>query len=103
MATLQVIPGPGRSRSRRKERLPEGMRPVGDVAGRARLARHLWRMCLALFVAAGSFFFGQADEIPQALRGPHLMIPPFAALGALAFWMVRVRFPARFLLRAPAI
>ncbi|MFC3079092.1 hypothetical protein ACFODL_13420 [Phenylobacterium terrae] len=75
---------------------------AGGLAGRPRLARHLWRMCLALFVAAGSFFFGQADEIPQAFRGPHLMIPPLAALGALAFWMIRVRFPARFVLRAPA-
>lgn len=74
----------------------------GGLAGRARLARHLWRMCLALFVAAGSFFFGQADEIPAQFRGPHLMIPPFAALGALAFWLVRVRLPARFVLRAPA-
>lgn len=74
----------------------------GGLAGRPRLARHLWRMCLALFVAAGSFFFGQADEIPQAFRGPHLMIPPFAALGALAFWMIRVRLPARFVLRAQA-
>lgn len=76
---------------------------AGGLAGRPRLARHLWRMCLALFVAAGSFFFGQADEIPAQFRGPHLMIPPFAALGALAFWMVRVRFPARFVMRAPAL
>lgn len=57
----------------------------------ARLARHLWRMCLALFIAAGSFFVGQADEIPQALRGPHLMVPPLAALALMAFWLVRVR------------
>jgi hypothetical protein len=65
------------------------------VAGPARTARHLWRMCLALFVAAGSFFFGQADEIPQALHGPHLAIPPLAALLALAFWMAKVRWPFR--------
>ena len=65
----------------------------GGAVGAARLARHLWRMCLALFIAAGSFFLGQADEIPQALRGPHLMIPPLAALALMAFWLVRVRFP----------
>lgn len=75
---------------------------AGGLSGRPRLARHLWRMCLALFVAAGSFFFGQADEIPAQFQGPHLMIPPFAALGALAFWMIRVRFPARFVQRTPA-
>lgn len=67
----------------------------GGVAGTARIARHLWRMCFALFVAAGSFFFGQADEIPAHLRGAHLSIPPFAALGALIFWSIRVRIPSR--------
>lgn len=65
----------------------------GGLTGAPRLARHLWRMCLALFIAAGSFFLGQADEIPQALRGPHLMIPPLAALALMAFWLVRVRLP----------
>lgn len=63
----------------------------GGLSGAARISRHLWRMCLALFVAAGSFFLGQQDEIPVALRGSHLVIPPLAALAALAFWMVRVR------------
>lgn len=67
----------------------------GGVAGASRLARHLWRLCLALFIAAGSFFFGQADQIPATLRGPHLAIPPLAALLALAFWMVKVRLPRR--------
>ena len=28
----------------------------GAARGRPRLARHLWRMCFALFIAAGSFF-----------------------------------------------
>src|SRR5262249_32893874 len=28
----------------------------GAPRGRPRLARHLWRMCFALFIAAGSFF-----------------------------------------------
>jgi uncharacterized membrane protein len=29
---------------------------LGMPRGRPRLARHLWRMCFALFIAAGSFF-----------------------------------------------
>jgi len=29
------------------------------VAGAKRLVRHLWRMCIALFIAAGSFFLEQ--------------------------------------------
>ncbi|MFZ5670919.1 MAG: hypothetical protein ACOY4K_15635 [Pseudomonadota bacterium] len=63
----------------------------GGLAGVARLSRHLWRMCLALAIAAAAFFLGQADEIPRALRGGHLAIPPLAALAALAFWMIRLR------------
>lgn len=64
----------------------------GGLSGYPRLRRHIWRMCLALFVAAGSFFLGQQDEMPAAVRGsPLLMIPPFTALGALAWWMATSR------------
>lgn len=66
------------------------------VSGAARIARHLWRMCTALFVASGSFFLGQMDEIPQALRGPHLFVLAFAPLAALLFWMIRVHFTRAF-------
>lgn len=62
------------------------------VSGRSRIARHLWRMCTALFIASGSFFLGQMDEIPQAMRGPHLFVPAFAPLAALLFWMLRTHF-----------
>ena len=37
----------------------------GALNGASRLARHLWRMCFALFIAALSFFIGQSDEFPQ--------------------------------------
>jgi hypothetical protein len=50
-------------------------------------------MLTALAIAALSFFIGQADEIPAALRGPHLSIPPLAVLALLVFWLVRVRRP----------
>src|SRR4029077_10083111 len=30
----------------------------GGVFGAKRIARHLWRMCFGLFIAAGSFFLG---------------------------------------------
>jgi hypothetical protein len=30
----------------------------GGVLGTKRIARHLWRMCFGLFIAAGSFFLG---------------------------------------------
>ena len=74
----------------------------GGVSGPSRIARHLWRMCAALFVATGSFFFGQADEIPAALRGQHLMIPALAPLALMLFWLIRIRIGRAFK-TAPAV
>lgn len=68
---------------------------AGGVAGPDRLARHLWRLCAALAIAAFSFFLGQQDEFPQALRGPHNAIPAIAVLSAMGFWLVRLRRPGR--------
>jgi uncharacterized membrane protein len=67
------------------------LRPAG-VRGVPRLRRHLWRMCLALFIAAGSFFLGQADELPASMRiFPLLAIPSFLPLLLMVFWLFRVR------------
>jgi hypothetical protein len=64
----------------------------GALAGSRRLARHLWRMCFALFVASGSFFFGQIQFLPKGLRIPALVaIPALAPLVLLLYWMWRVR------------
>lgn len=64
----------------------------GGVTGASRLARHLWRMGLALFVAVGSFFFGQQRVMPEWMQGsPWLNVPPLATLALLAFWVVQVR------------
>jgi hypothetical protein len=64
----------------------------GPLAGTRRLARHLWRMSFALLIAAMSFFFGQADELPQALRIPALLaLPVLAVLVTLLYWLWRVR------------
>jgi amino acid transporter len=68
-----------------------------------RIARHLWRMCAALAIAAFSFFLGQQDEFPVAWRGLAIwFVPPFAVLGAMVFWLLRVRFTAAFGRRVPA-
>ena len=40
----------------------------GMPRGGPRLARHLWRMCFALFIATASFFLGQAKVIPKPIR-----------------------------------
>ena len=58
-----------------------------------RIARHLWRMCFALWIAAASFFLGQADEFPEALRiMPLLCTPVLLVLVAMFYWLARVLF-----------
>lgn len=58
-----------------------------------RLVRHLWRMTFALFIAAMSFFFGQAKVFPQPIRSSGLLaLPILAVLVTLLYWLWRVRF-----------
>jgi len=66
----------------------------GGVFGRQRVVRHLWRMCLGLFIATGSVFLGQGSEIfPTLFRDSvWLLIPAFLPLALLIFWFFRVRF-----------
>jgi hypothetical protein len=65
----------------------------GTLSATQRLSRHLWRMCFAFFIATGSFFLGQMDVLPQALRGsPILFILAFSPFALMIFWLVRVRF-----------
>ena len=64
----------------------------GPLIGHQRLARHLWRMCFAMFSATGSFFLGQADSIPEPLRiMPLLFVLAFLPIGFLFYWLWRVR------------
>jgi len=78
----------------------------GGVFGVTRIARHLWRMCFGLFIAAGSFFLGPSNRplrLLTAVRlGQHLSPALFGTsvysvltitpLVLLIFWLVRVRF-----------
>ncbi len=65
----------------------------GSLRGPSRIARHLWRMSLALFVATMSFFLGQADVIPKPIRiMPLLLVPPLTVLVTMLYWVWRVRF-----------
>jgi uncharacterized membrane protein len=76
---------------------------VGDVRimrfglprGGPRLARHLWRMCFALFIAAGSFFSIRervATILPEPLTtGPMRALPILLLLAAMFYWLWRVR------------
>ena len=78
----------------------------GGVLGARRIARHLWRMCFGLFIAAGSFFLGGSNRPLRLLSavgiGQHLppaffstnlyLILSILPLILLVFWLVRVRF-----------
>jgi hypothetical protein len=64
----------------------------GRISGAPRLTRHVWRMCAALFIAAGSFFLGQQRVMPVWMRGsPLLFVPAFAPLVWMVVWIVRIR------------
>jgi uncharacterized membrane protein len=64
----------------------------GGVSGAQRLARHLWRMSVALFFASASLFIGQPQVFPPSLRGSPLLIAlGVAPLVAMIYWLVRVR------------
>ena len=64
----------------------------GGVVGKQRIARHLWRMCVALFFASASFFLGQQKVMPAWMRGsPFLFVPALAPLVAMLVWLLRQR------------
>lgn len=78
----------------------------GGLFGAQRIARHLWRMCFGLFIAAGSFFLGGSNRplrllsavgigqhLPQTLFNTGLyLVLSILPLVLLIFWLVRVRF-----------
>ena len=66
---------------------------AGGLSASPRIARHLWRMCLGLTLAVGSFF---TNALPRLLPGPvHVttiyFVPQLLALAFLMFWLIRVR------------
>ncbi len=65
----------------------------GGIKGAPRIARHLWRMCLGLALAAGSGF---TNGFARLLPGPYhvpmvFFLPQLLPVVLLAFWMIRVR------------
>ena len=64
--------------------------------GVLRIARHLWRMCMSLFIAAGSFFLGQQQVLPEFMVGSLWQFGPvlFPVI-ALIVWQVLVHLPKR--------
>jgi len=65
----------------------------GGITGTQRLARHLWRMCFGLFVAAASIFLARQHIFPAVMRKTGvLFFLSFLPLGLMIFWLIRVRF-----------
>ena len=67
----------------------------GMPRGGPRLARHLWRMCFALFIAAGSFF-SIRERVAKILPEPFTTgwmraLPILLLFGAMFYWLWRVR------------
>ena len=96
MASIMLLAGAGDIR----------MMLRGGVFATQRIARHLWRMCFGLFIAAGSFFLGPSNRPLRLLTtvgiGQHLspalfsttlyLILTILPLILLIFWLIRVRF-----------
>jgi hypothetical protein len=71
------------------------------IYGTQRIARHLWRMCLGFFIAAGSLFIGNPQvfseyfQQAEVLAIPVLTFPVLAILVLTVFWLVKVLFFSR--------
>jgi uncharacterized membrane protein len=71
-----------------------------------RIARHLWRMGVAMFIATASFFLGQAKVFPLEVRIlPLLAAPVLLVLATMFFYWIRLlltkRVPGAAVISAP--
>jgi len=65
----------------------------GGITGARRIARHLWRMCFALFIASSSIFLARQHLFPAILRKTGVLIfLSLLPLALLIFWLIRVRY-----------
>lgn len=62
----------------------------GFIKGARRIARHLWRMSLALLIATASLFLGQPQVFPEVLRESVLLSAPVLLIIIMHFfWLIR--------------
>ncbi|GEM_PF-5415494 len=85
-------PEPGQGR---KQRNQKRITRLGGLTRPQRIARHLWRMCMGLAIAAAAFFLGQARLFPGAIRESNvLVVPVLLALLLIIYWVIRVMWSA---------
>jgi len=65
----------------------------GGIGGAQRIARHLWRMCVAFAMAAGAFVT-QPSMFPHPM--PVLLAAATLPLALLVFWLLQVALTDRF-------
>jgi hypothetical protein len=65
----------------------------GGISGAQRIARHLWRMCFAWFIASASVFLARQHLFPAWLqRTGVLFLLSFLPLILMIFWLFRVLY-----------
>jgi hypothetical protein len=65
---------------------------AGGIEGTRRIARHLWRMCFALFIASGSFSAQLVKMMPPQFNSmPVILLLGGGPLVVLLYWMWRIR------------
>jgi hypothetical protein len=68
----------------------------GGVTGAQRIARHLWRMSLALMFAMLSFYPSRAHLFPRWVNQSNILYVPHVLIaGAMLFWLYRVSIRKR--------
>jgi uncharacterized membrane protein len=69
---------------------------ANGINGKHRIARHLWRMCFAMYMATSAFFLGQAKLFPDILRNGWLLsVPVVLVVLSMLYWLTRTLFRGR--------
>lgn len=63
----------------------------GRLKRKWQLVRHVWRIGFAMLIATASFFLGQSQVIPEAMRNIFTLAGPvLLVLCSTAYWVIRV-------------
>jgi hypothetical protein len=67
------------------------------TSGGQRIARHLWRMSFALFIASSSLFLARQRLFPMIMRKTGMLVLlSFLPLILMIYWLLRTRFAKSF-------